>query len=73
MSRLRRDRHALKVARYVKRCDELTGITYTGTGRWGMASYRAARWMYDRKVWGKKNEDRLMDEVHKIFYGKPWR
>lgn len=67
MSKLRRDRRAIRTARYVRRCETLTGWEYTGTGRWGMASYRALKWLHKRKAPDLYN-DRQAYAVNSMFY-----
>jgi hypothetical protein len=71
VSKLRRDRRALRTARYVHRCEALTGWEYTGTGRWGMASYRALNWLHKRKVHAVDDDvraDRQAHLVNRMFY-----
>jgi len=72
VSKLRRDRRALRTARYVRRCETLTGTCYTGTGRWGMASYRAMHWLYARKAWDKPREGDQLEAVSRYFCGQAW-
>lgn len=65
-SRLKRDRRAMKIARYVKRCEKIAGDSYTGVGRWGMASYRALSWFSTRKVKATWNDVRAYDQVRRV-------
>lgn len=76
-SKLRRDRRALAVARYVKRSADMGCEEYTGTGRWGMASYKACAWLMSRKVhalWevDETRYDRQYFIVSKMFGIKEW-
>ena len=65
MSRLRRDRHARKVARYVARREPQDH--YTGTGRWGMASYRALSWLIERNYRALPDDPRSERQIYHVY------
>jgi hypothetical protein len=65
VSRLRRDRKALKTARFVARYEP--DDRYTGTGRWGWASYRAIAWMVQRQVRATMDDPRSERQVYHVY------
>lgn len=65
MSKLRRDRHARKVARYVARYEPFD--RYSGTGRWGMASYRALSWMTERQYRALPDDPRSDRQIYHVY------
>lgn len=72
MSRLRRDRKALRTARYVRRGDKLGAEEYSGTGRWGMASYRHMAWLMMRRVRATADDHIRVEQqaahVYRLFW-----
>lgn len=68
-SRLKRDRRAMKRARYNKRCEQLVGGFEYHVWTWGLG--RAHGWLFRRKVHATSDYmrwDRQTFQVWKMFY-----